>query len=201
MVKVPTPIMSNVKPKPSYYTFPKEEELLRIYSIEYGPKFRYVKKNSRFDHQYDGQKDRGTLYAGKTLDACIVECDGEKGVIETEGRGVAEIARSRDLLLLELRGKAAMRLGCFTAISGISNRALTQRWSRFFYEDTEIFKEIDGLIYANAHNGEDAILLYERCENVLSYTTTSLSDREWELDLRQSGIDNNLKLPNTFSED
>lgn len=43
----------------------------------------------------------------------------------------------------------------------------SQPWSRYFYETTDLFGVLDGLIYANAHNDGPAIMLYERAHDAL----------------------------------
>ena len=76
-----------------------------------------------------------------------------------------EASRARpcggDLLLLDLRGRAAMRAGTVAAISAGDHR-MSQPWSRYFWERPEIYGELDGLLYPSAHNGEPAVALYER---------------------------------------
>lgn len=44
---------------------------------------------------------------------------------------------------------------------------LTHAWSRYFYEKEDLYREIDGTIYPNAHNDEDTVPLYERAEDAL----------------------------------
>jgi hypothetical protein len=55
----------------------------------------------------------------------------------------------RLLRVLDLRGEGAWN---------------AQQWARFFY-DTD--PELDGLIYGNAHNGADAVALFERADGDL----------------------------------
>ena len=54
-----------------------------------------------------------------------------------------------------------MRAGS-AALGQAPDRALTQAWSRYFYEQPALYGPIDGLICHNAHNEEDALALYER---------------------------------------
>mgnify|MGYP003333976017 FL=1 len=51
------------------------------------------------------------------------------------------------------------------AICSCPSRAISQEWARYFYESDP---ERDGLIYGNAHNGADAIALFERADGALS---------------------------------
>lgn len=111
------------------------------------------------------------------LSACLVEMFGDIGVIEPRGWVVAEVAVLRDMTLLDLRGSCAMRSGTVAAVCKTGNREASQSWSRHFYQDRTIFDMIDGLIYSNAHNDDDAIALYERARAALrSRRTLPLSD-------------------------
>jgi hypothetical protein len=65
----------------------------------------------------------------------------------------------RQIQLIDLRGIAARRAGTVAGIGSFVDVAFTQAWSRYLYET---FGRADGLIYAAAHNGEDAIALYQR---------------------------------------
>jgi hypothetical protein len=69
---------------------------------------------------------------------------------------------SQPMLLLNLCGSGAMLVGSTTKIAKDSAREDTQAWSRYFYDHTQIFKQVDGLIYANSHNDETVICFYER---------------------------------------
>ncbi len=53
------------------------------------------------------------------------------------------------------------------AIGALESRSLTQAWSRYIYENPAIYGHVHGLIYSGAHNGEDAIVLYERAIAVI----------------------------------
>lgn len=45
---------------------------------------------------------------------------------------------------------------------------VSQAWSRYFYEQIDIYQKVDGILYSNAHNGEKAVALYERSEPIIS---------------------------------
>lgn len=142
--------------------------LLRIYRPEpYGQPaagFRRVGPIGRFDHHQHGSS-YGILYAGHTLSCCLVECFGDTGVIDVQGRRLGFLQSQRVIELLDLRGAGAMRAGSVAALSSCSERTLSQEWSRYFHST---HKQIDGLIYNNAHNQEAAVALYERAEEALS---------------------------------
>jgi hypothetical protein len=38
---------------------------------------------------------------------------------------------------------------------------------RYFYEQTSLYGQIDGISFRNAHNDEEAIALYERAQSAL----------------------------------
>lgn len=205
MVNIPN--LNEIEPANEipYYFIDKGETLLRIYRekdlVKYKctlKNFREVKSACRFDHHNSDpeNKKRRIMYTAKTLSCCLVECFGDTRIIEIEGRGVAKITTNRELMLLDLRRSAAMRLGCVAAISSITDRETTQSWSRYFYESTDLFGYIDGLIYVGAHNGEDAIALYERCEDALSATPTKLGDLNWRRNILQTMKKNHMRKQN-----
>jgi len=53
-----------------------------------------------------------------------------------------------------------MKAGSVAALAKVADRSLSQAWSRYFYEQQKIYSEVDGIIYYNAHNDEEAIVLY-----------------------------------------
>lgn len=115
--------------------------------------FRWTGPLHCFDHQEpagdgtDQQAGRlGILYCGFSLSCCLVECFGDTGLIEAEGRQVALFETTRLIKLLDLQGNGAMRAGTVVAISGAADRQLSQKWSRYFYN---CYHDIDGLIYTN----------------------------------------------------
>lgn len=59
-----------------------------------------------------------------------------------------------------------MRAGTIAALSGEGERALTQAWSRYFYEEPSL-QSCDGLMFRGAHNAQAAFALYERAEDGL----------------------------------
>ena len=136
--------------------------------------FRNYGPISRFDHQrFDSDKpgidkDRGILYFGFSLSCCLIEIFGDSRTIQIQEQQIAIVTLTQSLKLLDLRGAAAMRAGTVTAVSAITQRDISQAWGRYFYEHPEFYAEIDGLIFSGAHNGEDAISLYERAISVLS---------------------------------
>jgi hypothetical protein len=102
------------------------------------------------------------------MSCCLVEIFGDGGVIKIEQQQLALITLKNTFKLLDLRGSAAMAAGTVAALSSITERNISQAWGRYFYESPHLYGEIDGLIFAGAHNGEDAIVLYERAKSNLT---------------------------------
>jgi hypothetical protein len=109
---------------------------------------------------------RGIWYGGVTLGGAIVEAF-QSGVIEPGTARLVRARTTRELDLLDLRGRAAMRAGTVNAI-GSADHNLSQAWSRHFYEDpAEVYGSIDGLHWASAVNGDRVVALYERASDAL----------------------------------
>jgi hypothetical protein len=160
------------RPRPQHLTLPNAAELYRIYDPTRhgaGPlSFRRVGPLVRFDHHESGSSERAIYYAALTLDACVVEVFGDVGVVRLDELRVANPLLERELLLLDLRGRAAMRAGTVVAVA-TADHALSQQWSRYFYDNPDTYGQIDGLVYANAHNGADAIAIYERAQDAFVF--------------------------------
>ena len=163
--------------------------------------FRSYGPVSRFDHQRcdpappKGARERAPrhssnepsfdsrrriIYAGFSLSCCIVEYFGDGEIINTENIRLAIIYLNKELELLDLRGSGAMAAGTVTAISAITQREISQAWGRYFYEHVELYDRVDGLIFSGAHNGEDAIALYERAEDTISSSKVKTIDLKSE---------------------
>lgn len=131
----------------------------------------------RFDHQRPvitgglavplEDAGRAVYYAALTLSSAIVEVFGDNRVIERGTFRVAYSTLNEKLLLLDLRGNAAIRAGTIHAIGQSEDTDKTQAWSRYIYDTSATYGSVDGLIYANAHTGEDAVLLYERGQKAI----------------------------------
>jgi hypothetical protein len=189
MVKVNLPPpQRNVNPQT--ITLPANTKLRRIFdptrfnATAIG--FRSYGPVSRFDHHSSNEPSedsrRRIIYAGFSLSCCIAEYFGDGEIINMENIRLAIIYLNKELKLLDLRGKAAMAAGTVTAISAITQRKITQAWGRYFYEHIELYDRVDGLIFSGAHNGEDAIALYERAEVIIS------SSKVKEIDLKSETL-------------
>ena len=172
VVHLPPPLRS-ISPK--FVTLNCNDELLRIFDpTKYentAVSFRNYDPVSRFDHHQEYPNkidpDRSVIYAAPTLSCCLVEVFGDGGIIRIEQQQLALITLKDTLKLLDLRGSGAMAAGTVAALSSITERNISQAWGRYIYENSQLYGEIDGLIFAGAHNGEDAICLYERAESKL----------------------------------
>jgi hypothetical protein len=169
VVRMPPPIGSI---SPQHLTLKRATELIRIFDpTRYGATatgFRNYGPISRFDHhrEYPNKidPDRSVIYAGWTLSCCLVEIFGDGGVIEVKQQQIAYITLKQSLKLLDLRASGAMAAGTVAAISGITQREISQAWGKYFYEHPELYNTIDGLIFSGAHNSEYAMILYERAK-------------------------------------
>ena len=173
VIHLPPPLRS-VAPK--FVSLNCNDELLRIFDpIHYNAtatSFRNYGPISRFDHHQDRldklDPQRSVLYAGLTLSCCLVEIFGDGEIVNVKQQQLAFIILREKIKLLDLRGSAAMAAGTVSALSSITERNISQAWGRYFYENSQLYGEIDGLIFAGAHNGEDAVCLYERAEAKLT---------------------------------
>ncbi|HVX29315.1 MAG TPA: hypothetical protein VHA53_02460, partial [Nitrolancea sp.] len=176
---------------PCFLDIPSGNQLVRLYNPSRRNTtplaFRSYGPLKRFDHhrgnggerQPDEDPERAVYYAawsGDLADAlasCIVEIFGDTGIVETEPWSIALPTLVRPLRLLDLRGHGAMRAGTVAAIAKCEHMH-SQPWSRYFYDTTSDFDTIDGLIYLNAHNDGDALMLYERGRDALRCDTGSV---------------------------
>lgn len=190
---------------PVWKILPTKTKLIRIFNPTkhqtQATTFRYYGPIGRFDHQrYSLSKpevdsDRGINYWGFTLSCCVVEVFGDSRVIETENLEVTLVELSQPIKLLDLRATAAMKAGTVSAVAKTANRDLSQAWARYFYEQTQIYDEIAGLIFSNAHNDEDAIALFERTEPQLKSAkviTLPLNSNALRAALADIAIENSL---------
>ena len=186
-----------VTPRPLYQTVESQTPLVRIFNPASRYKtqantYRYFGPLLRFDHQpplskeetakLKGKEDpnRGITYWGYTLSCCLVELFGDTKIVEFNEYEVAIAIIEQPLLLLDIREKGAMAAGSVAALSSVADRQVSQAWSRYFYEQTNIYQEVDGILYSNAHNGEAAIALYERSKLIIDNAkiqTRPLKDR------------------------
>ena len=142
-------------------------------------KFRYFGPLSRFDHQIPEDKpklskDRGIIYAGLSMSCCLIEVFGDHEVIKINRQQIAYITLKQSLKLLDLRGSGAWNAGGTAAMAVDSRRRLTQAWSRYFYQEKDLYGDIEGIIFNNAHDSQAALALYERAANQLSSASISI---------------------------
>ncbi|MEM8830968.1 MAG: RES family NAD+ phosphorylase [Cyanobacteria bacterium P01_G01_bin.19] len=142
--------------------------------------FRYYGPLSRFDHQNNKKpkidKERGIIYAGLSLSCCLIEVFGDDETIKIQKQQIAYITLKQSLKLLDLRDSGAWNAGSVAAMAVDGRRRLTQAWSRYFYENPNLYSNIEGLIFNNAHDGEPAIALYERAASKLLSADVSVLD-------------------------
>jgi len=163
-------------PNPVFLTLPAETNLFRLFDPTRhnatAISFRYFGPLLRFDHQRiisnapQADTERGIYYGGLTLSCCIVEVFGDTGLIVCGEWSLAMPRLIREIRLLDLRDSGAMRAGSVAALGKIPDHAVSQTWSRHFYEQAE-YGTPDGIVWYNAHNDEEVFVLYERAENAL----------------------------------
>ena len=161
----------------------------------YGPLLRFDHHRGREDAEPAEDAKRGIYYAAMTLSGCLVEIFGDTGVVDLGNYHVASPILRREVRLLDLRRNGAMRAGTNAAIAKVSDRGLSQAWSRYFYERAEIYGDVDGLIYLNAHNDEEAMALYERASEALECPperVMRLDDEALRAAVLEAADDNNL---------
>ncbi len=193
------------KPSPLFSNLPIGSKLIRIFDpTKYQTQaltFRYFGPLHRFDHHNGSlshpqlDADRGIYYAALSLSSCLVECFGDTGVITIDEQCVAVVELTRSLLLLDLRGSGAMKAGSVAALAKTADRKISQAWSCYFYDNEQVYRKIDGIIYFNAHNDEEAIALYERAGDGLSCNANQvirLDDLRLRPHIQQVALDNNL---------
>ena len=125
-----------------------------------------------------------------------MEVFGDTRQIEVEDSFVAELTLTRPLRLLDLRRSGSMRAGLTAAVAKIPDRKATQEISRTIYEHPELYSAVDGLIWLNAHNDEDAWAVYERAEDALTVVRSiPLGDPLLAAAVADAAIENNLDVP------
>ena len=149
-------------------------------AVSFRTGFRYYVPLSRFDHQQSQKpelnSERGMIYAGLSLSCCLVEVFGDDETIKIQQQQIAFITLKQSLKLLDLRESRAWDAGSVAAMAVDGRRKLTQAWSRYFYENPDLYGNIEGLIFNNAHDGQMAIALYERASSKLLSADVSVLD-------------------------
>lgn len=169
-------------------------ELVRIYHSNYlaSCDYNHNGPRGRFDHHAPGVPRHdplhGVYYGAFTLSGCVIEVFGDAGVIEPCAYGVAVVRTLRALRLLDLRGGGGWHAGTVAAITKDADRALTQCWARYFYDTPAVYDVIDGILYENAHNAEEAVVLFERAGALDVVHDSGLSDARWTADLDEIAL-------------
>jgi RES domain len=142
--------------------------------------------------------ERGIYYAAFDLEGAVVEVFGDPPRLVE--RGSFRVVRARLMMrlrMLDLRGRGAMLSGTSAGISGTENRALTQAWARYFYDRTDLYRSVDGLLYSNSHNQLDAVAIFERRERAIASSrqiVIPLRARRLEPELFSIAARNNLTV-------
>ena len=203
MVRLPSP-PPLVPPNPLFHNLPKGSHLVRLFDptkhSATATSFRYFGPLARFDHHcaLNGEPqlnpNRSVYYAALTLSCCIVEIFGDTRIIDCGNWRAAVSQLNQDLRLLDLRKSGAMRAGTVAAVGQAPDHTIAQAWSRHFYTEPA-YKNPDGLIWHNAHNGEEAVMLYERAQSaIFSLGELPLVHQGLRPELQIIALENNLTL-------
>ena len=194
------------RPNPLFHVLRPGDRLVRLFDSarhgmtatgfrSHGPLLRFDHHRKRDDGTPADDPKRGVYYAATTLSGCLVEIFGDTGVVDLNRHHVALPVLRRDLRLLDLRGNGAMRAGTKATVAKVAERGISQAWARHFYETADIYDNVDGLVYLNAHNDEDAVALYERAAGALECPperVMRLNDEALRAAVLEAADDNNL---------
>ena len=194
------------RPNPLFHVLSPGDRLVRLFDPSrhgmtatgfrsHGPLLRFDHHRERDDGTPGNDPERGVYYAATTLSGCLVEIFGDTGVVDLDRHHVALPVLRWDLRLLDLRGNGAMRAGTKAAVAKVTERGISQAWARHFYETAGIYDHVDGLVYLNAHNDEDAVALYERAADALECPperVMRLDDEALRAAVLEAADDNNL---------
>jgi hypothetical protein len=157
-------------------------EILRIFDPTEGSNtelsFRLFGPILRFDHHRAPlenaaiDKERAIWYGAPldqpegmvtALEICMWESfAAERRVLPNRALGRVRVAAGQTLALLSLVDADAVRAGTIAQLAVTANPRDSQEWSRFFYDEPDIYTRIDGLLYRSAWIGGFNIALYER---------------------------------------
>jgi RES domain len=189
---------------PQYHTLESGSYIMRIFKQgRSGPLiFRHFGPIARFDHHRiqlgdspTSDSERGIYYAALTFSSCLMETFSPMRSIEIqEDLFICRVQLNKDLTLLDLRLNGDLAAGSTEKITNTSNLKLSQAWSRYFYENTNIYGNIDGIFYPSEHDQSGIIALYERASELVFYEDQiwSLNDPLLRQEILQFANENNL---------
>ena len=118
---------------------------------------------------------------------------GDRRSITCANKRVVRVRVEHDLQLIDLRGPGAMLVGSVAALSATADRPLSQAWARYLYEHPAIDPPAHGLIYTSAHNGGDALVLFERAGPCLTALADERLDHPYfRTDLENIALEHNI---------
>jgi hypothetical protein len=100
------------------------------------------------------------------LSGALVEIAGDSGVCFCANKYYTGFAPTRDLRLLDLSSSGVRQAGTIAKVTSCEH-VESQPWARHFYEHPEIYGELDGIYYPNAHNFDIAFALFERAKDAM----------------------------------
>ncbi len=153
----------------------------RIYPVAYGPIFFGKTGGNRYDAPTDasGARAYGVLYVARDPHGAFIETFGhatgkhDVGLATLAQRGLAKVAASRPLRLVDLRGNGLARIGADAALCAGADYALSQAWSAALHDHP---RAPDGLIYRARHDpSRFSVALFERAASVVRATPVGKS--------------------------
>jgi len=147
-----------------------EGHWIRIFRFAPGRSPLYFGKASTY--RFDDPLGRfGVLYAAEHLAGAFIETFGRAvgqhliAVRDLQERHVASLRVSRQLELVDLRGRHLAALGATGELTAGRDYVRSQQWSRWFYRHP---RRPDGLLYSCRHDPEQrAVALFDRTERAL----------------------------------
>lgn len=171
-----------------------------IFRRSYGP-------TERFDHHTpkplpaEDPDGRAVIYLAREIGVCGAEVFGDvkEANICPQYRAVAALP-NHPTEIQDLVGAGVMALGALAGLgTGDVSRRLSQEWARAVYEDDPAGHPVDGVRYLGAHDGQEAIALWERAPalDVIQHPGGMVADaalshpplwRRFTVEMRSRGI-------------
>jgi hypothetical protein len=185
-------------PKPVYRKFSPGALFFRVINTKSKyphTLFRFHGPFERFDHHREENLSdpvRAVCYCASSLSACIAETCGSSRFIHGN-LDIINIEVTEELRLLDICGPNAMKAGTVSALSSTPDHEMSRKWASYFYLDTSIFGEIDGLVYFGAHNALECVVLWDRAiSKVIEKSKLSITDPSMEKQIYEIADQNNL---------
>lgn len=153
--------------KPAIWTLEQGSKLIRFCDQTRGGwdahRFYGPLPSQRFDHHAPPlcvSLDRSVWYAATSLVGAVAEAFGNLGVVDRAcGRHVALVQIVRPLILMNLVGVSARRVGLTQEVGSSTDYAKTQEWARAFYDQCGTLM---GIRWRGRQAGSICFVLHDR---------------------------------------